>query len=62
LDAAQLTNWLRYLDYIESQPDALAATVIIYERCLVACASYPGKQLPALVSWAGEQQHSLCNS
>jgi hypothetical protein len=41
LDAAQLANWAKYLDYIEARGDA-AATVILYERCLVACASYPG--------------------
>ncbi|KAJ9524287.1 hypothetical protein QJQ45_008511 [Haematococcus lacustris] len=41
LDAAQLSNWLRYLDYMEQQQDALAPTVVVYERCLVACANYP---------------------
>lgn len=39
----QLANWVRYLDYMETHgPEALGATVIVYERCLVACASYPG--------------------
>lgn len=43
LDTPQLTNWIRYLDYMESQqPEDIAAVATMYERCLVACASYPG--------------------
>lgn len=38
----QLTNWLKYLDYMENKGD-VAATTIVYERCLVPCASYPGE-------------------
>ncbi len=41
LDAGQLVNWMRYLDYIE-QKDDHPSTIRLYERCLVPCASYPG--------------------
>ncbi|GIL55195.1 hypothetical protein Vafri_10769 [Volvox africanus] len=40
LDGVQLFNWIRYLDYMEARGDH-AATVTLYERCLVACANYP---------------------
>ena len=43
LDTMQLTNWNEYLDFSEKQED-VASTVTIYERCLVACASYPGAE------------------
>ena len=39
----QLTNWIKYLDFMESK-GVPAATVVIYERCLVPCASYPGER------------------
>lgn len=42
LDAGQLVNWMRYLDYIE-QKDDHPSTIRLYERCLVPCASYPGQ-------------------
>lgn len=41
LDAAQLGNWQRYLDHSEQAGD-MGSTVRLYERCLVACASYAG--------------------
>lgn len=31
----------RYLDYIEEKKD-IGMIIRLYERCLVACASYPG--------------------
>ncbi|KAL0031827.1 hypothetical protein WJX79_009679 [Trebouxia sp. C0005] len=40
LDSAQLQNWSRYLDYIEEKKD-IGMIIRLYERCLVACASYP---------------------
>ncbi|KAJ3035364.1 hypothetical protein HDV00_004044 [Rhizophlyctis rosea] len=40
LDEGQLANWRKYLDFEESQPDNIHRTFILYERCLVACASY----------------------
>ncbi|KAK9866987.1 hypothetical protein WJX84_003162 [Apatococcus fuscideae] len=40
LDAGQLVNWMRYLDYIEQRDDH-PSTIRLYERCLVPCASYP---------------------
>jgi hypothetical protein len=40
--AAQLTNWLKYLDYVEAKGND-TATVVLFERCLVPCASYPGE-------------------
>ncbi|CAD7699800.1 unnamed protein product [Ostreobium quekettii] len=40
LDSTQLTNWNKYLDYIEKNGDHVAA-VTLYERCLIACACYP---------------------
>ena len=44
LDLAQLAAWGRYLDYSEALgAEAEASTVRLYERCLVACASYPGE-------------------
>jgi pre-mRNA-processing factor 39 len=41
LDALQLNNWNSYLTFIEQHGDE-AAIITLYERCLVACASYPG--------------------
>lgn len=41
LDAGQLANWSRYLDFMDKKGDAGAA-VRLYERCVVPCASYPG--------------------
>lgn len=41
LDAAQLVTWNQYLDYVEQLGDP-GATLRLYERCLVACASYAG--------------------
>ena len=49
LDAGQLVNWMRYLDYIE-QKDDHPSTIRLYERCLVPCASYPGEQLRPLAT------------
>ncbi|PRQ29351.1 putative tetratricopeptide-like helical domain-containing protein [Rosa chinensis] len=40
LDAGQLENWHRYLDYVEMQGDFDWA-VKLYERCLIPCANYP---------------------
>lgn len=40
LDDAQLTNWHRYLDFMENEGD-FAKVVKLYERCLIACANYP---------------------
>ena len=34
----------RYLDYIEEKKD-IGMIIRLYERCLVACASYPGNLL-----------------
>ncbi len=39
-----LLNWCRYLDYIEEKKD-IGMIIRLYERCLVACASYPGTLL-----------------
>ena len=36
-----LLNLCRYLDYIEEKKD-IGMIIRLYERCLVACASYPG--------------------
>ncbi|TYG93976.1 hypothetical protein ES288_A11G153100v1 [Gossypium darwinii] len=40
LNIAELENWHNYLDFIESEGD-LNKVVKLYERCLIACASYP---------------------
>lgn len=48
LDAVQLQAWSKYLDYMESLQDASAETITVYERCLVACACYPGKGMSHL--------------
>ncbi|KAL5990333.1 hypothetical protein ACLOJK_011231 [Asimina triloba] len=40
LDDAQLDNWHSYLDFIEREGD-FHKIVKLYERCLIACASYP---------------------
>jgi pre-mRNA-processing factor 39 len=50
LDAVQLANWSRYLDYSQANDDE-GATLRLYERCLVACASYPG---------AAPYPHTMC--
>jgi pre-mRNA-processing factor 39 len=42
LDSAQLVNWSRYLDFAE-RSGAREQVVKLYERCLVACAGYPGE-------------------
>ena len=42
LDSAQLVVWSRYLDFAE-RSGAHDQVVKLYERCLVACAGYPGK-------------------
>ena len=42
LPAAQLEAWDSYLDYILTKEDA-GTIVRLFERCLVACASYPGQ-------------------
>eukprot|EP01026_Neomeris_dumetosa_P035159 TRINITY_DN28134_c0_g1_i1.p1 TRINITY_DN28134_c0_g1~~TRINITY_DN28134_c0_g1_i1.p1 ORF type:complete len:705 (-),score=112.05 TRINITY_DN28134_c0_g1_i1:374-2488(-) len=39
LDSAQLVNWCRYLDWVE-QKDNYEETILVYERCLIACALY----------------------
>ena len=44
----QLANWLKYLDFMEKKGNA-TATLIVYERCLVPCASYPGEMDDPLV-------------
>ncbi|XP_048318229.1 pre-mRNA-processing factor 39-2 isoform X1 [Ziziphus jujuba] len=40
LDANQLENWHRYVDFVEKQGDFDWA-VKLYERCLIPCANYP---------------------
>lgn len=45
LDSAQVLNWSGYLDHAEKSADR-AAAVKLYERCLVACAGYPGQYPP----------------
>ncbi|GMJ09042.1 hypothetical protein like AT1G04080 [Hibiscus trionum] len=40
LNVTELENWHNYLDFIESEGD-LNKVVKLYERCLIACASYP---------------------
>eukprot|EP01025_Chloroclados_australasicus_P022835 TRINITY_DN2337_c0_g4_i1.p1 TRINITY_DN2337_c0_g4~~TRINITY_DN2337_c0_g4_i1.p1 ORF type:complete len:689 (-),score=100.22 TRINITY_DN2337_c0_g4_i1:257-2323(-) len=39
LDSAQLLNWCRYLDWMEGR-EVYEETVMLYERCLIACALY----------------------
>jgi hypothetical protein len=41
LDQAQLSNWWAYLDY-KTKSGTHAATVRLFERCLVPCAAYSG--------------------
>jgi hypothetical protein len=46
----QLANWVRYLDHMESKPEASVSDVaVVYESCLVPCASYPGVRPGGLV-------------
>lgn len=42
LDAAQLSAWSHYLDYMDAKGDE-AETRHLFERCLVACARYTGE-------------------
>lgn len=42
LDQNQLTAWNSYIDYVLQKQDA-GVIVRLFERCLVACASYPGR-------------------
>ena len=49
LDRNQLVAWNSYIDYVLANGDA-GTIVRLFERCLVACASYPGShclQLPS---------------
>ena len=41
LPAVQLHAWNSYVDYILTKED-VGTIVRLFERCLVACASYPG--------------------
>ncbi|KAA3459283.1 pre-mRNA-processing factor 39-like [Gossypium australe] len=40
LNVSELENWHNYLDFIEREGD-VNKVVKLYERCLIACASYP---------------------
>ena len=51
LDANQLSNWVKYSDYMEQKGEASSA-VTVFERCLVACASYPGACMWRGTAWA----------
>jgi len=55
LDSAQLVAWSRYLDFAE-RSGARDQVVKLYERCLVACAGYPGKfclcTVPHVCGWS----------
>lgn len=44
LDATQLLTWWQYLDFLGAQGDSVTPLQMrgLYERCLVACGSYPG--------------------
>ncbi len=42
LDAAQLSAWSHYIDYMDAKGDE-AETRHLFERCLVACARYTGE-------------------
>lgn len=42
LDGSQLSTWAKYLTYAEGKYEP-AAVKPLYERCLVACACYPGE-------------------
>ncbi|XP_073063574.1 pre-mRNA-processing factor 39-1-like isoform X6 [Primulina eburnea] len=41
LNVAELENWHNYLDFVEGGDD-FNKIVKLYERCLIACANYPG--------------------
>ena len=45
-------DWCRYLDYVEAKGD-VGMTVRMFERCLVACANYPGGLQPPSTCRAG---------
>jgi hypothetical protein len=58
LDAAQLSAWSHYIDYMDAKGDE-AETRHMFERCLVACARYAGlkrrsKECAAPVSRRGQ--------
>lgn len=44
----------RYLDYIEEKKD-IGMIIRLYERCLVACASYPGTLRPFMPIFSSHQ-------
>ena len=52
-----LLSLCRYLDYIEEKKD-IGMIIRLYERCLVACASYPGTLL--LFAPIFSHESSLC--
>ncbi|XP_026417618.1 pre-mRNA-processing factor 39-like [Papaver somniferum] len=39
-DESELAAWRKYLDFIETEGD-FEKVILLYERCLVACANYP---------------------
>ena len=51
LDSTQLVVWSRYLDFAE-RSGSREQVVKLFERCLVACAGYPGKCCPPAVACA----------
>lgn len=63
LDPGQLTNWCKYLDFIEAEGDT-AAAITVYERCLVPCANYPGEATGLCCSslFSRSMQLSLCET
>lgn len=46
LDAAQLSAWSHYIDFMDAKGDE-KDTRHLYERCLVACARYTGEAAAA---------------
>lgn len=58
LDAAQLSAWSHYIDYMDAKGDE-AETRHLFERCLVACGRYPGEAIWMRYSESGLMQGCL---
>lgn len=56
-----MLNLCRYLDYIEKKKD-IGMIIRLYERCLVACASYPGTPLPFMPIFSQDQGSSFVST
>ncbi|KAK1559606.1 hypothetical protein Q3G72_016325 [Acer saccharum] len=61
LSVAELENWHNYLDFIEREGD-FNKVVKLYERCLIACANYPGYWIRYVLSMEASGSMDLADN